>query len=70
MEHPIQSPPMAYLEPCHASKMEVLRKKLTAINIFAKNWMFDRGPSAKVCENLTFKQITRNSAKICQFLLK
>ena len=62
-EHPIQSPPMAYLELCHTSKMELLRKKLTALSIFAKKLgVSDWGPSAKVCENATFKQIVRNSA--------
>ena len=62
MEHPIQSAPMAYLEPFHKSKMELLRKKLTFLSIFAKNWMFDQNPSAKVCENVTCKKIVRNSA--------
>ena len=36
VEHPIKNSPMAYLEPCHTSKMELLRKKLTALSIFAK----------------------------------
>ena len=35
-EQPIQTPPMVYLKPCHTSKMELLRKKLTALSIFAK----------------------------------
>ena len=67
VEHPIQNPPMAYLERCHTSKMELfqkffLRKKLTALSIFAKKLAVWWGHSAKVCENATFKQIVRNSA--------
>ena len=36
VENPIQIPPMAYLEPFHTSKMQLLRKKLMALSIFAK----------------------------------
>ena len=62
MEHPIQSPPMTYLEPCHTFKMVILQKKLMALNIFAKKLDVSMGPSAKACENATFKQIVQNSA--------
>ena len=37
VNHAVQSPLKAYLDPIHTSKMELLRKKLTASSIFAKN---------------------------------
>ena len=39
------------------SKMEFMRKNLTALSTFAKNYM---PPSVKVCEITTFKKIIQN----------
>ena len=37
VEHSVQNAPKGYLEPSHTSKMEFMRKKLTALSTFAKS---------------------------------
>ena len=53
--------------------MELLRKKLMPLSIFAKKTRcliscLNMPPFAKVCENVTFKQIIQIFASICQFI--
>ena len=55
VEYSVQNARKAYLEPSHTSKMELLRKKLTVLSVFAKKLGLNIPPSAKVCENATFK---------------
>ena len=70
VNHAVQSPLKAYLDPIHTSKMELLRKKLTASSIFAKKLHLEcmtrfeicRRLSTKVSKNATFRQIVQNSA--------
>ena len=41
MDHCVQSPLKAYLEPSHTSKMELFQNQLTALSIFAKSSILD-----------------------------
>ena len=68
MEYSVQNASQVYLKPSHTSKMELLRKKLTAL--LKSQVSFDRGlnmsPSVKVCENAT-KQILRKFVSLIFF---
>ena len=41
MEHAVQSLSERYLEPIHTSKMQLLRKKLKSLSIFAKSFILN-----------------------------